>query len=98
VLIDTPTTAGVDPTTCAQNLAAFVKANDLDGVNIDYEDNNAFNTGVAEAWLISTYCETCVDLRICLTLASSLPDSFEAESSDTLYHFSCSSGSMVHLD
>ena len=53
-LIDTPTTAGVDPTTCAQNLAAFVKANDLDGVDIDYEDNNAFNTGVAEAWLIST--------------------------------------------
>ena len=35
-------------------MAAFVKANDLDGVDIDYEDNNAFNTGVAEAWLIST--------------------------------------------
>ncbi|KAJ9104118.1 hypothetical protein QFC19_004102 [Naganishia cerealis] len=50
---DNPTTMGVDPTACAQSLAAFVKAYDLDGVDIDYEDANAFNTGVAEAWLIT---------------------------------------------
>lgn len=50
---DSPTSTGVDPTTCARSLAAFVKANDLDGVDIDYEDSQAFNTGTAEAWLIS---------------------------------------------
>lgn len=50
---DNPTTQGVDPTTCAQKLAAFVKTYNLDGVDIDYEDSNAFNTGVAEAWLIT---------------------------------------------
>lgn len=50
---DNPTSTGVDPATCARNLAAFVKANDVDGVDIDYEDNHAFNTGTAEAWLIS---------------------------------------------
>jgi hypothetical protein len=52
-LTDNPTSTGVDPTTCARSLAAFVKANDLDGVDIDYEDSQAFNTGTAEAWLIS---------------------------------------------
>jgi hypothetical protein len=43
----------VDPTQCAQKLAAWVKANHMNGVDIDYEDNNAFNSGVAEQWLIS---------------------------------------------
>jgi hypothetical protein len=46
----------VDPTQCAQKLAAWVKANHMNGVDIDYEDNNAFNSGVAEQWLISVYC------------------------------------------
>lgn len=52
---DNPTSTGVDPTACARSLAAFVKANDLDGVDIDYEDSQAFNTGTAEAWLISEF-------------------------------------------
>jgi len=34
---DTPTTGGYDPTTVANNLAAFVLEYDLDGVDIDYE-------------------------------------------------------------
>jgi len=50
---DNPTTAGADPTQTAQNLATWVKANNLNGVDIDYEDNAAFNGGYAEAWLIT---------------------------------------------
>ncbi|OJA17086.1 hypothetical protein AZE42_13939, partial [Rhizopogon vesiculosus] len=35
---DAPTTEGYDPTTIANDLAAFVLEYDLDGVDIDYED------------------------------------------------------------
>ncbi|KAJ3206700.1 hypothetical protein HDU82_004345 [Entophlyctis luteolus] len=52
-----PTTGGLDPVTTATNLAAFVKANQLDGCDIDYEDNTAMNGGTAEAWLI-TFMQT----------------------------------------
>ncbi|KAH7909554.1 glycoside hydrolase family 18 protein [Hygrophoropsis aurantiaca] len=50
---DTPTSSGDDPTTTANNLAAFVLEYDLDGVDIDYEDFNAMNSGTdsAETWL-----------------------------------------------
>lgn len=34
---DAPTSSGYDPTTVANNLAAFVLKYDLDGVDIDYE-------------------------------------------------------------
>jgi chitinase len=34
---DAPTSGGYDPTTVANNLAAFVLEYDLDGVDIDYE-------------------------------------------------------------
>ena len=37
-----PTSTGYNPTTCANNLADFVLANDLDGIDIDYEDSAAF--------------------------------------------------------
>jgi len=52
---DTPTSAGANPTTTAQNLAAFVSQYGLDGVDVDYEDLNAFNKGdgSAENWLIT---------------------------------------------
>lgn len=36
-----PTTAGTDPVACAQKLGAFVSQNNLDGVDIDWEDNSA---------------------------------------------------------
>ncbi|KAG2136273.1 glycoside hydrolase family 18 protein [Suillus cothurnatus] len=56
---DAPTTEGYDPTTVANNLAAFVLKYNLDGVDIDYEDLNAMNAqnGFAETWL-TTFTET----------------------------------------
>ena len=42
-----------DPVTTAQGLAQFVKDYDLDGADIDYEDNEAMEAGKGEAWLIS---------------------------------------------
>lgn len=32
-----PTTNGSDPAQTAQTMASFVKANDLDGIDVDYE-------------------------------------------------------------
>ncbi|KAF8532434.1 glycoside hydrolase superfamily [Gautieria morchelliformis] len=52
-----PTTEGVDAAQCAQTMANFVKANDLDGIDIDYEDLSAFSKGTAVAW-IETYMTT----------------------------------------
>ncbi|THH07633.1 hypothetical protein EW145_g3238 [Phellinidium pouzarii] len=50
---DAPTSSGADPTDTANTVAAWVIANDLDGVDIDYEDFNAIDAGdgKAEAWL-----------------------------------------------
>lgn len=50
---DIPTAA--DPTTVANNLAAYVKNNNLDGVDVDYEDLDGFNSGsgASETWLIN---------------------------------------------
>lgn len=47
-----PTTAGVDPVACAVQLGTFVQDNNLDGVDIDWEDNAAMEAGKGEAWLI----------------------------------------------
>ncbi|KAF8532421.1 glycoside hydrolase superfamily [Gautieria morchelliformis] len=46
-----PTTAGNDPAQTAQTMASFVKANDLDGIDVDYEDLAAVSKGTAVAWL-----------------------------------------------
>ncbi|KIK62369.1 carbohydrate-binding module family 5 protein [Collybiopsis luxurians FD-317 M1] len=50
-----PTNAGLDPVSLANTVAAAVIQFDLDGVDVDYEDFDAFNRkdGSAEAWLIS---------------------------------------------
>jgi hypothetical protein len=40
---DAPTSGGYDPTTVANDLAAFVLEYDLDGVDIDYEVGGALN-------------------------------------------------------
>ena len=48
-----PTTAKVDPIDCAVKLGNFVKDNNLDGVDIDWEDNSAMEAGTGEEWLIS---------------------------------------------
>ncbi|KZP07837.1 carbohydrate-binding module family 5 protein [Athelia psychrophila] len=52
---ETPASSGIDPTLSAQNLAAWVKEYDMDGVDVDFEDLAAFNggTGSAENWLIT---------------------------------------------
>jgi chitinase len=49
-----PTTLGYDAVDCATRLGNFVKDNNLDGVDLDWEDNAAMNvgTGVGEEWLI----------------------------------------------
>jgi len=50
---DNPTSDGKNPVTVANDLAAFVKKYDLDGVDIDYEDFGALlpDNGRAEKWL-----------------------------------------------
>jgi chitinase len=48
-----PTSAGVDPVACGTKLANFVKQNQLDGVDLDWEDNAAMEAGKGEAWLVS---------------------------------------------
>jgi chitinase len=44
---------GQDPTTVATSLANWVLGNNLDGVDIDYEDNDAMSGATAEKWLIT---------------------------------------------
>jgi len=48
-----PTSSGVDPVKCGTDLANFVKLNQLDGVDLDWEDNSAMEAGTGEAWLIA---------------------------------------------
>lgn len=50
---ENPTSAGANATQCAQKLADFVNSNNLDGVDIDWEDTAAFQSGVGEQWLIT---------------------------------------------
>ena len=50
---DFPTSAGKDPVAVAKDLAAFVKANNFDGADVDWEDNDAMNKGIGEAWVIA---------------------------------------------
>lgn len=48
-----PTTSGEDPVQTAQALAQFVKDNQLDGVDLDYEDNTAMDSGVGVNWIVN---------------------------------------------
>ncbi|KAJ7091499.1 glycoside hydrolase family 18 protein [Mycena belliarum] len=52
---DVPTSSGADPIATAKTMANWVIQYDLDGIDVDYEDFNAFDAGngKAEAWLIS---------------------------------------------
>ncbi|KAI0065522.1 glycoside hydrolase [Artomyces pyxidatus] len=52
---DAPTSEGEDPVALANTMAAWVKKYDLDGIDVDYEDFDAFDgdDGTAEPWLIS---------------------------------------------
>jgi chitinase len=48
-----PTNANIDPLACATKLASYVSTNNLDGVDIDWEDNYAMEAGTGERWLIA---------------------------------------------
>ncbi|KAI0629142.1 glycoside hydrolase [Trametes polyzona] len=50
---DKPTTSGADPVGTANTMAQFVLTNQLDGIDVDYEDLDAMNAGdgKAEAWV-----------------------------------------------
>ncbi|XAO25541.1 hypothetical protein I312_104369 [Cryptococcus bacillisporus CA1280] len=54
---DLPTTSGKDAKQVAQELASFVKAYNLDGVDIDYEDMSAMNSARAVAWIVEFQTE-----------------------------------------
>ncbi|KAJ3205592.1 hypothetical protein HDU82_005083 [Entophlyctis luteolus] len=43
--------SSTDPIATAKAVADFVVANSLDGVDVDFEDSNAFVSGTAESWL-----------------------------------------------
>lgn len=48
-----PTSAGSDPVQCAKKLGQFVLENNLDGADLDWEDNTAMVRGTGEEWLIT---------------------------------------------
>jgi len=47
-----PTTEGKSAAVVCKDLAIFVRDNNFDGVDLDYEDNAAMERGTAEQWLI----------------------------------------------
>ena len=47
-----PTTEGVNASTAGAHLGQFVIDNNLDGVDLDYEDNAAMEKGTAYQWLV----------------------------------------------
>lgn len=48
-----PTTQGMDADSTCTKLAQAVLANNLDGLDLDWEDNDALEAGKGEAWLIT---------------------------------------------
>lgn len=50
---DTPQSLGKDPVALGKTIAAFVKKNGLDGVDVDYEEMDLFAQGKSANWLIS---------------------------------------------
>ncbi|KAI0355588.1 glycoside hydrolase [Trametes cingulata] len=56
---DSPTSSGADPVETANTMAQWVLDNQLDGIDVDYEDLAAMNArdGNAEAWLV-TFTQT----------------------------------------
>ena len=50
---DTPQSLGKDPVQLGKTIAAFVKKNGLDGVDVDYEEMDLFAQGRSANWLIA---------------------------------------------
>ena len=53
--VEQPTTAGVDPTKAAETMSQWVIDNGLDGIDVDYEDQDALASSDGEAveWIIT---------------------------------------------
>ncbi|KAJ7846297.1 glycoside hydrolase family 18 protein [Mycena leptocephala] len=49
----TPTTSNWNPTDTANIAATWIKANGVDGADVDYEDTLAMSAGKGEAWVIT---------------------------------------------
>ena len=56
-----PTTQGLDPAATANTMAQFVLSNDVDGIDVDWEETTLVTdptkSGVGEAWL-ATFTQT----------------------------------------
>ena len=52
---DLPMTKGLDPNTTAGEMASFVRGNDLDGIDVDYEEMELMRTqaGTGETWVVT---------------------------------------------
>jgi len=48
-----PATSKIDPITSAIKLASYVQEMGFDGIDINWNDNYAFDIGIAENWIIS---------------------------------------------
>ncbi|KAG7444943.1 glycoside hydrolase [Guyanagaster necrorhizus] len=70
---DVPTTTGADPVATANTMAAWVIEYDLDGIDIDYEDFDAMDSGTAEAWLTSFTTQLRVNLPLGSYIISHAP-------------------------
>jgi hypothetical protein len=53
--VDKPITAGKDPIALAKSLAEWVKKNNMAGVDIDLEDNEAMNNHIFIPWIVGKY-------------------------------------------
>jgi chitinase len=47
-----PTSAGYNPDTYCKSLGQYVLDHKLDGIDLDWEDNDAMEKGTGEDWLI----------------------------------------------
>ena len=52
IVSDKPITAGRDPIALARSLADWVRKNNMAGVDIDLEDNEAMNRNIAIPWIV----------------------------------------------
>lgn len=71
----TPTTDGIDAKAFAKEVSDWVIANELDGVDCDYEDVQALDAGTSTAWLIGKCSRTALLISDFTTaLREALPD------------------------
>ena len=48
---EVPASLNMNPASCANSLATFIKNNHFDGVNVDWRDEHSFYAGTGENWL-----------------------------------------------